>query len=76
MKFRTVFVCQKCGYESPKWADKCPECGEWNCLTEEVKAQETKKTAAPFGAAGEGNRFPYQRWGPEKISSAQLSVPS
>ncbi len=46
MKFRTVFVCQKCGYESPKWAGKCPECGEWNCLTEEVKAQETKKTAA------------------------------
>lgn len=43
MKFKTVFVCQKCGYETPKWAGKCPECGEWNTLVEEVKAQETKK---------------------------------
>ena len=46
MKFKTVFVCQKCGYEAPKWAGKCPDCGEWNSLVEEVKAQEPKKTAA------------------------------
>ena len=46
MKFKTVFVCQACGYESPKWAGKCPDCGAWNTLTEEVKAQETKKPAA------------------------------
>ena len=45
MKFKTVFVCQKCGYESPKWAGKCPECGEWNTLVEEVKQQESKKAA-------------------------------
>ena len=43
MKFKTVFVCQKCGYETPKWAGKCPDCGEWNTLVEEVKAQEGKK---------------------------------
>ncbi len=43
MKFKTVFVCQKCGYESPKWAGKCPDCGEWNTLAEEVKQQESKK---------------------------------
>ena len=43
MKVKTVFVCQKCGYESPKWAGKCPECGEWNTLAEEVKQQESKK---------------------------------
>ena len=43
MKFKTVFVCQKCGYESPKWAGKCPECGEWNTLVEEVKQQESKR---------------------------------
>ncbi len=46
MKFRTVFVCQKCGYEAAKWAGKCPDCGEWNSLVEEVKAQESKKPAA------------------------------
>ena len=46
MKFKTVFVCQKCGYESPKWAGKCPDCGEWNSLVEEVKQQESKKAPA------------------------------
>ena len=46
MKFKTVFVCQKCGYEAPKWAGKCPECGEWNSLVEEVKQQESKKAPA------------------------------
>ena len=28
------FVCQECGYESPKFLGKCPECGEWNSLKE------------------------------------------
>lgn len=46
MKFKTVFVCQKCGYEAPKWTGKCPDCGEWNSLVEEVKAQESKKAPA------------------------------
>jgi len=43
MKFKTVFICQKCGYESPKWAGKCPQCGEWNTFAEEVKQQESKR---------------------------------
>lgn len=46
MKFKTVFVCQKCGFESPKWAGKCPDCGEWNSLVEGVKQQESKKNSA------------------------------
>ncbi len=45
MKLKTVFICQKCGYEAPKWAGKCPECGEWNSLVEEVKQQESKKVS-------------------------------
>lgn len=35
MKRSTVsFVCQECGYESPKYMGKCPECGTWNSLRE------------------------------------------
>lgn len=33
-KSSTSFVCQECGYESPKYLGKCPECGEWNTLKE------------------------------------------
>ena len=33
-KIKTVFVCQKCGNESPKWMGKCI-CGAWNSFVEE-----------------------------------------
>ncbi|HQJ52675.1 MAG TPA: hypothetical protein PKW05_12950, partial [Anaerolineae bacterium] len=33
-KTRTRFVCQQCGYASPRWAGRCPECGQWNTLVE------------------------------------------
>lgn len=35
-KSRTVFVCNGCGYKSPKWMGKCPNCDEWNSFDEEV----------------------------------------
>ena len=34
-KIKSVFICQECGYESPKWMGKCPACGEWNSFFEE-----------------------------------------
>lgn len=36
-KPRTKFVCGECGYESPKWMGKCPECGQWNTFVEELE---------------------------------------
>lgn len=34
----TKYVCQKCGYAYVKWLGKCPECGAWDSLVEEVDA--------------------------------------
>ena len=34
----TIFVCQACAYETPRWVGRCPNCGEWNALVEEVRA--------------------------------------
>lgn len=34
-KTKSVFFCQSCGFESPKWLGKCPSCGEWNTFVEE-----------------------------------------
>ncbi|RST71745.1 DNA repair protein RadA [Siminovitchia acidinfaciens] len=36
-KKKTKFMCQSCGYESPKWMGRCPGCGEWNQMVEEVE---------------------------------------
>jgi DNA repair protein RadA/Sms len=33
-KTKTVYVCNSCGGETPKWAGQCPHCNEWNTLTE------------------------------------------
>ena len=38
-KNKSVYVCQSCGYESVKWYGRCPDCGEWNSLVEEVRQQ-------------------------------------
>ncbi len=48
-KSKTVYVCSNCAYEAPKWLGKCPECGEWATLEEEVRVTETasKNRLAP-----------------------------
>ena len=35
-KSKSAFFCTNCGYESAKWAGKCPACNEWNSFTEEL----------------------------------------
>ncbi len=36
-KRKSKFMCRSCGYESPKWMGRCPGCGEWNTMDEEVE---------------------------------------
>ncbi len=49
---KTLFACQACGYESPKWMGRCTECGAWDTFAEEVR----RPAAAGKTMAGEGNR--------------------
>ncbi|MBR2638693.1 MAG: DNA repair protein RadA [Bacteroidaceae bacterium] len=47
-KEKTTFLCNECGYESPKWAGKCPSCGAWNTLVEKrVRLQSATHTSLP-----------------------------
>jgi DNA repair protein RadA/Sms len=39
MRKHTTFVCQNCGYESAKWLGKCPSCGQWQTMVEEMKVE-------------------------------------
>lgn len=41
-KTTTQYVCQGCGATAPRWLGRCPACGGWNTLVEEV-ARATKK---------------------------------
>ena len=47
-KDKSLFVCSECGGTSPKWLGKCPSCGAWNTLVEQV---------AGAGSGPANNRF-------------------
>jgi DNA repair protein RadA/Sms len=34
-KAKIIYACQSCGYQSPKWLGRCPDCNQWNSLIEE-----------------------------------------
>ncbi|MEG2259316.1 MAG: DNA repair protein RadA [Oscillospiraceae bacterium] len=42
---RSIYVCNECGANTNKWFGKCPNCGEWNTLVEEIiERQPSSKT--------------------------------
>ena len=45
-KARTVFACQACGFQSPRWLGRCPDCQGWNTLAEE--REEGQATGSRF----------------------------
>ena len=49
-KPKTIYRCTECGYESAKWNGKCPSCGAWNTLEEDVPL--------PAQAVGNSRRKP------------------
>ncbi|MCE5038439.1 DNA repair protein RadA [Staphylococcus auricularis] len=40
-KKKVIYECMACGYQSPKWMGKCPNCGAWNQMDEIVEQKET-----------------------------------
>lgn len=49
-KVKSKFVCQTCGYESPKWLGKCLDCGSWNSFVEEISVKEVSRQALDIGS--------------------------
>ena len=51
---KTVFVCQECGTQSPKWLGRCADCGAWNALVEErpVELGGAPATGHRYASAG------------------------
>lgn len=51
MKQKTVFTCQECGSQAPKWLGRCNDCGAWNSFVEERPQAETPASAGHRYAA-------------------------
>ena len=53
-KSKSTFICQSCGYQSPKYLGRCPNCGAWSSFVEEVEAKTVKNARVTL--AGEKAR--------------------
>ena len=42
---RTIFACQECGAQSPKWEGRCPQCDQWNTLVSTTVTPRSKRDA-------------------------------
>jgi DNA repair protein RadA/Sms len=51
-KAKIVYSCQSCGYQSPKWLGRCPDCNQWNSLVEERQ----ERAAHPRGELSLGSK--------------------
>lgn len=55
MKIKTQYSCQSCGFNSPKWMGRCPECGAWNSLVEEKISQSKDSSIAAVRESFQSN---------------------
>ncbi|MFV0265554.1 MAG: ATPase domain-containing protein, partial [Draconibacterium sp.] len=68
---KTIYTCQNCGAQSPKWLGKCTSCGEWNTLVEEIVA--TKQSSAKLSVQISGNQ-PLTLDKIETVKNSRISV--
>jgi len=61
---KTIFSCQSCGYQAPKWMGKCPDCGTWDSFVEE--------RPAAVSQPGAGRSIAGSQTGPVPIDSIEL----
>jgi DNA repair protein RadA/Sms len=68
-KPQVSFVCQECGYDSPAFLGKCPECGQWNTFKE---FRESKSTSSKLNS-GQARMTSGENLSPQPLSEVVLS---
>ena len=53
-KLKTIYVCSNCGESSSRWMGRCPSCGAWNTMVEDVVVPEPKASARSASARPSG----------------------
>jgi DNA repair protein RadA/Sms len=59
-KTKSVFVCQSCGAQRPRWEGRCSDCGEWNSLVEETQSAPTSGTSRSLQTREGGSKQIYK----------------
>ena len=68
---RTLFLCQQCGNESPKWLGRCPGCNQWNSYVEVQLDSSSRSHRRTVGTAAE----PQELVSLETAVNGRLSLP-
>lgn len=48
-KKKTVYICDECGYDSPKWMGQCPNCQAWNTMQEQQISKSEPASTSLYG---------------------------
>lgn len=73
-KATSHFVCSECGYTSPKWLGRCPSCGKFNSLIEELIAPVTPVKNQPRAFSGQSKATPLSKVEYEKFSRTSSGI--
>ncbi len=69
---KSIYTCQNCGAQSPKWIGKCPSCNEWNSYIEEIVSK--KQNSGKLAVQISGNQ-PLTLDNIETLQNKRISVP-
>lgn len=72
-KIQTKYVCQSCGYVSPRWVGKCPSCNEWNTFVEEASTP-LKVSRKPAGVASTLEPVPLEDLETEDVPRVKTNI--
>jgi len=73
-KQKTSYVCQECGYRSPSWAGKCPECGSWGSFVEEVITPTLKNVRSGWVKPSTSEPLPLERIGEKRAERVKTGL--
>ncbi|MBT5031127.1 MAG: DNA repair protein RadA [Proteobacteria bacterium] len=73
-KQKSVFVCNACGGEHPKWAGQCQSCGEWNTLLEQIQAATAKDVSRFSGLAPQRSVTQLSTVKSDKVSRVECGI--
>lgn len=76
LKQKTLWFCTSCGADSPKWAGRCPACGEWNTMVEEKVAASPAAGAVAAGNGGRRKSQPRAVNDIEAVDEPRIAMPS
>ena len=69
---KSIYTCQNCGAQSPKWIGKCPSCNEWNSYIEEIISK--KQSSGKLSVQISGNQ-PLTLENIETLQNKRISIP-